>query len=1129
MSSLDNDDDENSSFNSHTMPEAVVAAAAAAAAAAAVAAAEDHQVVDETQDRTLHQVIIDAVSRLSEACVDTAELVPDVAELVQDAKQFQPNTPKTFLYNGQTIIIPKDITHLVVMEGVTEIPDQQFSYCALLEHVQFPSSGCLRKIGKQAFCGCVSLLTLMLPDSLQEIGHEAFAFTVYLDTVQFPLSSSLKIIGSKAFYGCERLTTVKNIDSVEHIGKDAFAKSPCIQKKALFPSVDTDAITPSLQGIIAGQPYLESASGSSSNKDGTSDGDSSHSGSDSNDGDSSHYSAYDKMEREVKTLEYHSQKAFTAEDADEADRIEEKLEIKRQMLNCRKTALDLLNRSKDGDISYHTVYDKMEKEVDTLESQKTLTAEDANCRKTALGLLKRSYLSTSSSHRSLIIETQSPATPSTIESSQSTQRSSIIEAQSSRTPNAIESFSSKQQDQPKLPAGENNAGNNLSALDHETKIIVTPAAKAATSFDKSSDSLSKQEEPIVTTYVCDKSSDSLSKQEEPIATTNVRKGCLLKILGAVTVLSLIAALIVIFLGKPNELESQLDTTKESTTVSPTSAPSNTVPIFGFTNSPTEIIVYDPPTLEECLEISNGRNPENDSIARNFTLNLEVKLYFQVGDFDALLPALEEKMQEYLAPTLAGCSGISNRSLVRKGRQRSTNNDYYSISHAQFEIALPSNPITCDFDADICFLVNADLALFLKQKETVESLIDKISNVFQVNLVDKMDLAAPFEKVELVDVFLMDLTKTPSEFPSTEPTRAASTVPSSASSHAPSERASSIPPTMLPSIIPSASFTSTHPTNKASLAPTVDPSSQPTVFPTTRLVTATPTFTSALVGATVSPTIQPTRFPTTKPSSSPTIYPSLPPSSVPSPSPTNTPALKSPFPSFSPTTRSVTATPTFFSALVGVTESPSSLPTTSPTTNPSSSPTTHPSLLPSNDPSPSPTTTPTSKPTTQPSLFPSARPTRAPTFFPSSDPTLDPTAQPSAFPSSNPTFKPSVSPSSKPTFQPSAFPSSIPSFQPTKSRIDLLENIIVPVSLDAAFNENVTTCQRTALEWLANDVPNTDPENVPEYELIQRYAIVVSAICTGENMNPNSMDTCNLVGVHNCVLGSVTAYKASKYY
>lgn len=77
-------------------------------------------------------------------------------------------------------------------------------------------------IGKDAFSGCESLVSVTIPDSVSKIDYEAFENCKNLKEVLIP--ESVKTIGSSAFSGCEKLENINIPSKVSEIGSAAFAR-----------------------------------------------------------------------------------------------------------------------------------------------------------------------------------------------------------------------------------------------------------------------------------------------------------------------------------------------------------------------------------------------------------------------------------------------------------------------------------------------------------------------------------------------------------------------------------------------------------------------------------------------------------------------------------------------------------------------------------------------------------------------------------------------------------------------------------------------------------------------------------------------------------------------------------------
>ena len=126
--------------------------------------------------------------------------------------------------------IPHNIIHLIVTEGVTEIPERvcydrtsletivfsksvavirrrAFKYCSKLRSVIFPSDSQLIEIGVDAFYECISLESIVIPDSVTIIGKSAFSSCKNLKSVTFSDKSSLREIQQVAFYHCNSLVS----------------------------------------------------------------------------------------------------------------------------------------------------------------------------------------------------------------------------------------------------------------------------------------------------------------------------------------------------------------------------------------------------------------------------------------------------------------------------------------------------------------------------------------------------------------------------------------------------------------------------------------------------------------------------------------------------------------------------------------------------------------------------------------------------------------------------------------------------------------------------------------------------------------------------------------------------------
>ncbi|MFQ6803663.1 MAG: leucine-rich repeat protein [Lachnospiraceae bacterium] len=147
----------------------------------------------------------------------------------------------------------RELTGIVIPEGVEIIGEKAFYFCTGLKTVTFPKS--LREIRGEAFSNCRSLKEIVIPDGVSVMEPEAFSWCEGLERVRLPESlawlekrvflncsnlkevwipSGVKMIGQEAFWGCTRLCRIRLPERTVWVLPSAFDKCGQLPGKFLW-------------------------------------------------------------------------------------------------------------------------------------------------------------------------------------------------------------------------------------------------------------------------------------------------------------------------------------------------------------------------------------------------------------------------------------------------------------------------------------------------------------------------------------------------------------------------------------------------------------------------------------------------------------------------------------------------------------------------------------------------------------------------------------------------------------------------------------------------------------------------------------------------------------------------------
>src|SRR5574344_82203 len=146
----------------------------------------------------------------------------------------------TAIGNSAFVFARQSLTSITIPDSVTSIGKTAFAGCISLISITFGENSQLANLGNYAFSGCSSLTSIIIPNSVASIGN--YAFNGCSSLTSAIISSDITDIGQDIFDNCKNLTltlgmatissafnecgsliSVILLDTVTSIGEDAFS------------------------------------------------------------------------------------------------------------------------------------------------------------------------------------------------------------------------------------------------------------------------------------------------------------------------------------------------------------------------------------------------------------------------------------------------------------------------------------------------------------------------------------------------------------------------------------------------------------------------------------------------------------------------------------------------------------------------------------------------------------------------------------------------------------------------------------------------------------------------------------------------------------------------------------------
>lgn len=159
--------------------------------------------------------------------------VYEIAYRTSDGNAITPNTTDGF---GSTLIensYTESYGKLRFDGEVSAIPTEAFKGCTTLTTIILPEE--VQSIGAHAFENCVALASIALPEGIRKV--EDFTFNNCISLAEVAFADGIQSVGSHAFALCSALTAIELPNSVTEIAEYAFSNCAALNRVALGSSI----------------------------------------------------------------------------------------------------------------------------------------------------------------------------------------------------------------------------------------------------------------------------------------------------------------------------------------------------------------------------------------------------------------------------------------------------------------------------------------------------------------------------------------------------------------------------------------------------------------------------------------------------------------------------------------------------------------------------------------------------------------------------------------------------------------------------------------------------------------------------------------------------------------------------